>query len=224
MQYIFFDVDGVLVHGYHARPELRVCWDEKLTEDFGIDRKRFTEEFIFGPFIKEVIVGKKGMKETLAEALPHLGCSATPQAFVDYWLEKDSNVNHGLLEKARALKDSGEARLFIATNQAHDRAQHLMDKLGFGEVFEDIFHSARIGTTKPDPAFFRYVSDMLRLPDDPKPIFFDDTPAVVSAARAFGWDAYEFIDISSLEQSSIVQGILGKNTSGKKLETCQPST
>lgn len=210
MQYIFFDVDGVLVHGYHARPELRVCWDEKLTEDFGIDRKRFTEEFIFGPFIKEVIIGKKDMKAALAAALPDLGCSVAPQEFIDYWLEKDSNVNHPLLEKARALKDSGAARLFIATNQAHDRAQYLMDKLGFGDVFEDIFHSAHIGATKPDPAFFRHVSDTLRLPADPRPIFFDDTPAVVVAAREFGWDAYEFIDVSSLGQSDIVQNILGK--------------
>ncbi|NDC56614.1 MAG: haloacid dehalogenase, partial [Alphaproteobacteria bacterium] len=36
---IFFDVDGVLIHGYHARPELRQCWDENLPRDFGIDRE-----------------------------------------------------------------------------------------------------------------------------------------------------------------------------------------
>ena len=34
---VLFDVDGVLVHGYHARPELQLRWDENLLEDLGID-------------------------------------------------------------------------------------------------------------------------------------------------------------------------------------------
>lgn len=210
MQYIFFDVDGVLVHGYHARPELRVCWDENLTEDFGIDRKRFTEEFIFGPFIKEVLIGKRDMKHALAEWLPRLNCDAMPEDFISYWLRKDGNVNHDLLEKVRRMKETGKARLFIATNQAHDRARHLMDKLGFSEIFEDIFHSARIGTVKPERAYFQYIADALTLPGNPKPIFFDDTPAVVAAARDFGWDAHEFLDVSSLDQSEVVRDLLGK--------------
>jgi putative hydrolase of the HAD superfamily len=208
MQYIFFDVDGVLVHGYHARPELRVCWDENLTEDFGIDRKRFTDEFIFGPFSKQVLTGKRDLKHALAEALPRLGSTADPQAFIDYWLRKDATINHDLLARAKALKARGNIRLFIATNQAHDRARYLMDTLGFGAVFEDIFHSARAGVTKPNVAYFQYISDTLCLPQDPKPIFFDDTPTVVAAARAFGWDAYEFLNISSLDQSDVIRDLL----------------
>ncbi|MDF2983165.1 MAG: hypothetical protein K0Q69_2937, partial [Devosia sp.] len=27
---VLFDVDGVLVHGYHARPEKQIRWDENL--------------------------------------------------------------------------------------------------------------------------------------------------------------------------------------------------
>lgn len=150
------------------------------------------------------------MKHALAEWLPRLGCGATPEDFISYWLRKDGNVNHGLIEKAKKLKEVGDVRLFIATNQAHDRARYLMDELGFGEVFEDIFHSARIGTVKPDRGYFQYIADALNLPGNPKPIFFDDTPAVVTAAREFGWDAYEFIDVSSLDQSDVVRGLLGK--------------
>lgn len=210
MQYIFFDVDGVLVHGYHARPELRVCWDETLTEDFGIDRKRFTEEFIFGPFVKEVLVGKRDMAHALAEWLPGLGSDADPQEFIAYWLKKDGNVNHALFERIKTLKQSKDVRLFVATNQAHDRARYLMNELGFGKIFEDIFHSARVGAIKPDRAYFEYIADTLKLPAHPKPIFFDDTPAVVAAARDFGWEAHEFLDVSSLDQSETVRGLLGK--------------
>ena len=35
MTAVLFDVDGVLVHGYHAKPEFRKCWDENLERDFG---------------------------------------------------------------------------------------------------------------------------------------------------------------------------------------------
>ena len=43
---IVFDVDGVLVHGYHARPDLRDRWDEALL-GIGINPDRFQREFIF---------------------------------------------------------------------------------------------------------------------------------------------------------------------------------
>ena len=54
MQIVLFDVDGVLIHGYHARSELRICWDENLERDFGINRDKFKNEFIFGEFRKKI--------------------------------------------------------------------------------------------------------------------------------------------------------------------------
>lgn len=208
MQIVFFDVDGVLVHGYHARPELRKCWDEKIKEDFGIDRERFKNEFILGPFLKEVIIGKKDLKEALSEILPDLGYKQDPQDFIDYWLQNDSNINHDLLEKIRILKDSKKVRLFIATNQEHNRAKHLMHTLGFDQYFEDIFYSARIGVLKPSHDFFKYISDILKLSPDQKPIFFDDTPNVITAAKEFGWDAVEFLNVSNLNQNDFIRKTL----------------
>ncbi|MDD9899671.1 MAG: HAD-IA family hydrolase, partial [Alphaproteobacteria bacterium] len=98
-------------------------------------------------------------------------------------------------------------RLFIATNQEHNRAAYLMKELGFEKVFEDIFHSARIGIAKPDPAYYAHVSNLLPASTMP-PIFFDDTPAVVEGARAHGWDAYAFNGIENLNDSDFVRGIL----------------
>ena len=34
---IFFDVDGVLIHGWHAKPERRRPWDATLQQDLGVD-------------------------------------------------------------------------------------------------------------------------------------------------------------------------------------------
>lgn len=208
MQIVLFDVDGVLVHGYHARPELCRCWDENIEEDFGIDRERFKNEFIFGPFIKEVIIGKKDLKKSLSDILPNLGCKEDPQKFIDYWLKNDSKINYDLLEKVKILKESKKVRLFIATNQEHNRAKYLMHSLGFDQYFEDIFYSARIGSLKPSREYFQYISDSLNLSDNQKPIFFDDTPNVIAGAKEFGWNAIEFLNISNLNENEFIRKIL----------------
>ena len=160
-QVILFDVDGVLIHGYHARPELRKCWDENITQDFGIDRERFKNEFIFRSFVKDVLVGKKDLKDALSACLPNLGYTGDPQNFIDYWLKNDANVNHDLLDRIKILKASGETRLFIATNQEHNRARFLMSALGFADYFDDIFYSARIGSTKPSREYFDWITTKL---------------------------------------------------------------
>ena len=207
MRNILFDVDGVLIHGYHAREDLRRCWDENLTQDLGICRERFKTEFIFGPFIKEVITGKTDLHDALSQALPTLGYTDDAQTVIDYWLKNDSHINTYLIEKVKMLKNSGKVRLFIATNQEHTRAAYLMKELGVEKGFEDIFHSDRIGIDKPDPAYYAHVSNLLPASTMP-PIFFDDTPAVVEGARAHGWDAYAFNGIENLNDSDFVRGIL----------------
>ena len=122
-QVILFDVDGVLIRGYSARAQMRRCWDENLEQDFGITPAQFRDHFIFGPFAKEVLVGKKSLQDALAETLPEMGRpEIAPQDIVDYWLENDSMLNEDLLTKISILKDSGKARLFIATNQEDNRA------------------------------------------------------------------------------------------------------
>jgi putative hydrolase of the HAD superfamily len=213
MPVVLFDVDGVLVHGYHARPERRQCWDEHLQRDFSIDRERFKNEFILGPFVQEVIVGKRSLKEALASVLPALGFNGDPQTLIDYWLRNDANLNRELLVEISALKRSGRVRLFIATNQEHLRAQYLMNEMGLGEYFDGIFYSARIGHCKPSAEYFGYISRALKLSDNEKPLLFDDTPSVIAGAKAFGWDAIEFVDSASLHESALIRGILAGSRS-----------
>lgn len=192
---VLFDVDGVLVHGYHARPERQVRWDERLLEDLGVDPDRFREEFIYGPFVGEVVIGQLPLIEALDRVLPALGYQGSPMTFANYWLSHDSHVNVPLVETVRRLKSAGQSRLFIATNQDHMRAQWLWFTLGFGELFEDIFYSARFGAMKPSAPFFDAVERRLGPQDEP-PLFFDDRAEVIEAARTRGWDAvlYDTLD------------------------------
>lgn len=188
---VFFDVDGVLVHGYHARPELTRRWNENLLEDLGVDPERFTQEFIFDIFIKKVVVGQMSLVEALDRRLPSLGYKGSPMVFVDYWLTHDSELNRPLLELVRKLKQRDDVRLYIATNQDHLRAHWLWQNMGLASLFDDIFYSARVGIRKPQRGFFDFIEHRIGPQAEP-PLFFDDTPDVVAGARAHGWEAVVF--------------------------------
>lgn len=188
---VLFDVDGVLVNGYHARPERQIRWDENLLHDLGVDPERFRVEFIYDVFIKKVIIGQMPLVEALDRTLPSLGYKGSAMNFVSYWLSHDSHVNQPMLDTIGKLRQSSDARLYIATNQDHMRAQWLWLTLGFRDHFEDIFYSARFGVLKPNPSYFDAVASRLGRQSEP-PLFFDDREEVVAAARRAGWEAVLF--------------------------------
>lgn len=207
MRTIFFDVDGVLVHGYHAKPELRKCWDENIEKDLGVNRNHFAENFIFGPFVKEVIVGKVPLRYALNEYLLSINSKVNVDDFIEYWLSHDANINEPLIQKVKLLKRTSQVRLLIATNQEHTRANYLMNERCLKLYFDDIFYSARIGFSKPSRQYFEKVSELIGNQHEP-PIFFDDTQSVVDAANDFGWEAYQFDNVSDLGKSPLLASLL----------------
>ncbi|UYO00629.1 MAG: HAD-IA family hydrolase [Devosia sp.] len=194
---VLFDVDGVLINGYHSNPERVVPWDKNLLADTGVDPDRLRKEFVFETFVKKVVVGEMAFTDALEKHLPALGYKGSPMAFARYWLEKDSNLNQPVIDVVRKLRAAGDCRLFIATNQEHMRASWLWSVLKLGDLFDDIFYSARIGARKPDPRFYKFVDEKIG-PDDRPPLFFDDTDAVVVGARKAGWEATLFDTVDDL--------------------------
>lgn len=189
---VLFDIDGVLVHGYHSKPELlQKRWDANLLEDLGIDPDAFQQKFIYDVFIKKVIVGKVGLVEALDRVLPQLGYSGPTQRVVAYWLESDSHLNIELIEVVRRLRARDDLRLYLATNQEHLRAQWLWQGLRLGELFDDMFYAARLGVAKPDAGFYAEVDRRIGPQSEP-PLFFDDSPKVIAGARKAGWEAVQF--------------------------------
>lgn len=188
---VLFDVDGVLVHGYHANPARVRAWDANLLADTGVDPERFRQEFIFDVFVKRVIIGEMSLIDALERRLPSLGYKGSPMAFAHYWLTQDSVLNEPLLDVVRKLKARGDLKLYIATNQEHLRANRLWSHMGLSELFEDIFYAARIGAQKPDPRFFDFIEHRIGPQAEP-PLFFDDSPKVIEGARKHGWEAVLF--------------------------------
>ena len=206
---ILFDVDGVLVHGIHAKPAFSRFWDEHLEADFGISRTDFRDQFIHKAFVSEVLTGRLTLFNALRQVLPTIGYGGDPQDLIDYWMERDAVPTPGLLPYIERLHASPTVRLFIATNQESVRASYLMNVMGLGRYFQGIFSSARLGVLKPDLQFFERIETLLDRPGE-KPTFFDDRQEVVDAARSAGWDAHQFDTPEDVRKSMIVTSVLSE--------------
>jgi len=195
---IFFDVDGVLIDGWHADPARRKPWDATIEEDLGVDREAFGRLFFaksaerpVSPMM-ECVSGRRDLKDALAEVLPETGYTGTVDDFVAYWFEKDSNLDADVFDIVARLAESDDTQLYVATGQEHYRARHLWDDLGFSRHFSGMFYSAKIGCLKHEPRFFEAINAELGIGPEEKPLFFDDTPRIVEQANAVGWDAVHF--------------------------------
>lgn len=211
---IIFDVDGVLVDGWHADPARRKPWNLALKEDLGIDPERFDARFFTpGPRgelsrMERCLRGEQDLEEALGEVLPELGFRGEPRHFAEYWFRKDSNVNAEVLDVVRRLAAAPGVRLYIATGQEHRRAEYLWQQLEFRRWFDAIFYSAGIGHLKTEPEFFHAINRELSLAPGERPLFFDDQPHVVDLARAVGWEAVVVETAADVREHPWVQRLL----------------
>jgi putative hydrolase of the HAD superfamily len=211
---IFFDVDGVIIDGWHYNPARRRPWDTNLEQDFGINREAFQKAFFFPPtpgedsLMEKCLKGDSDLKDVLAKLLPALGCRRTEDEFVDYWFTRNSHLNENVATVIKQLKQRDDVELYLATAQEPHRAKYLWHELGFKELFKEIFYSARLGVAKNTVSFFSKINLELDIGPEEHPLYFDDTPDVVRAAKEAGWDAYEFDTIIDLTRNNRILGLI----------------
>ncbi|MGO4837341.1 HAD-IA family hydrolase, partial [Rhizobiaceae sp. 2RAB30] len=75
------------------------------------------------------------------------------------------------------------------------------------------FYAARMGVAKPDPEFFRRVEARIG-PQTERPLFFDDSRSVVSAANDYGWESVVFTDVGDCAGHPWIAGRLDALTAG----------
>ncbi len=202
---IFFDVDGVLIDGWHINPSLRKPWNESLEEDLGVNTQAF-EDALFresGGESKSPMtactLGEADLKNTLGVILPTLGYTGTIDAFLAYWFTRDSNINTAVLDLVLELNKNDKVELYIATAQEHHRATYLWEQLGFSANFLRMFYTAGIGYLKKDVRFYQNINASLNIDSTlESPLFFDDQPAVVDVARSAGWNATVFNSVNDI--------------------------
>ncbi len=212
---IFFDIDGVIIDGWHAKPEHRKPWDATIEQDLGVSREAFRRAFFTPPrrgtdsLMSACVRGEGDLKDILTKLLPALGYRGSVDAFVEYWFVKDSNINQDVLKIMKRLRQCEEVELYLATGQEHHRAAYLWNDLGLKELFNDIFYSARLGVPKNRTGFYTKINAQLDISPSERPLFFDDTDTAVAAARAAGWDAHIFDTVEDLSRNSRLMSIFG---------------
>lgn len=212
---IFFDVDGVLIDGWHVKAELRKPWNANLEADLGVNVKEFEDAFFGVPdgernsMMDMCVMGKQDLKAALTSVLPTLGYRGSAEEFVSYWFEKDSNINPEVFDIVTQLNAIPEVELFVATGQEHYRASYLWDQLEFSSHFTKIYYSANIGFLKSNPLFFEAINAELGLAElTDKPLFFDDSETVVEASIAAGWEGVVFNSVDDLRYHSKISDLL----------------
>jgi len=205
---IFFDVDGVLIDGWHANPALRKPWDATVQADLGIDRDAFQRLFFNAPAGKpnsamfECITGRRKLKDALADVLPQVGYRGSVESFICYWFERDSNVNPDVFRLLTEIRERSGNRMYVATGQEHHRARYLWNDLGFSNYFDGMFYSAEIGHAKKDLRFFEAINRSLGIEPSERPLFFDDQPEIIELAKRAGWDGTTFTSIRDIREHS----------------------
>ncbi len=175
---LLFDADGVLI-----RSELASVYFER---EYGIDRNA-SIAFYTGPFL-DCLTGNKEMHEVLPVFLEKWGWQKSPEDFAQEWFDYENKVDAQLIEYIQKLR-SRHINAYVATNQERQRAQYMLDRMGFGESFDGLFASAHLGAIKPDMVFFETLLEKLGISDKTSVLFWDDTLANVEAAKAFGINA-----------------------------------
>jgi len=191
---LMLDVDGVLVH---ASAEDGASWAADIERNLGIDPQHLQEAF-FEPHWTDIVTGRKDLAAVLDACLPALAPGLSAQDFIDYWFERDSRIDAGVVADCDALRRGG-LRIYLATNQEHLRAAHLMDGLGLRDHVDGIVYSARVGARKPERTFF----DAALMHSGSRPentLLVDDTLANVEAARGAGWQARHWTEGADLLQ------------------------
>lgn len=184
----FFDIDGVLINGFHTRTERRRRWDSDIEKDLGISFDRFQD--IFKGWFLDAIQGRVDFETTMQHWLNEHGFNLPAKEVIDYWHRRDSDINASVLDVVKGLYALKDTQTFTATNQTHERIAYLRDTLGWGLYFTDFYYSARLGCLKYDSAYFAQIEKELAFdPKENPPLYFDDDPRNVEVASNRGWDA-----------------------------------
>ncbi len=190
---IFFDIDGVLIDGYHHNPKYRRMWSENIHHDLGITQDHLSQYFKI--YFPDVIVGRADLHDTMTAHLTAAGHTIPTQTVIDYWLSHDAVINQKSWNMAAKWAAQPNTTLYLATHQEKNRADYLWNKLNFKSTFKDMFYSGKMGLTKDNPAFFNAINDQLSIDlTQTRVIYWDDTPSCLASANAAGWSETVLVD------------------------------
>jgi putative hydrolase of the HAD superfamily len=185
---ILFDADGVLIINEKK-------FSEVLDEKCGISLD-ITSDFFKGKFA-ECLIGKADLREELQGLLHKWGWNGSVDDFMGLWFKTQHNINKALMDGVKKLRKNG-MKCYLATNNEKYRTEYIINKMGFGRVFDGVFSSCNFGYSKHEPEFLKKVIDAVDLKPE-EILLWDDDLVNVNAAKKLGLRAEHYISISDFK-------------------------
>jgi putative hydrolase of the HAD superfamily len=160
----------------------RMWWKQVVTRS--MHDKAFTDPAAFEAFFEEVYL--------------HY---AKPEAW---------GIYPEVMEVLEALRDHGVDMVVLSNWDA--RLHKVLDGLGLGEYMGQRFISAELGWEKPDPAIYRHVAEILRIPPTGLLSVGDDPRNDVEGPKKAGWRTVQ-IERPKRDLWAVVQAVTGKKGS-----------
>lgn len=172
---ILFDADGVILVGRKFSEYLEINF--KLSKNF--------KSIFFGSIFKEVLMGRKDLKEVLSLYIKDWGWDKSVDKFLELWFTSEDVVNKRLISYVQVLRQKS-IKCCIATNQEKYRVNYMREKMSFSNLFDKIYYSASLGHVKPDSRFFKKILNDLKGFKSGEILYWDDSSEYVKAARKLG--------------------------------------
>lgn len=204
---IVWDFDGVINHQWNAGG---FVWHAHLQRDLGITPEAFNAYTFASGRFDEVMRGKRDVLDVLADVLQGIEHNTYPQELLDYWFERDFNVDAEML----ALMDEVQARghtSVIGTNNEPRRAKRIWEDHGLPERAARFFTSGHVGHAKPDREFYDHIATEMQVANPARILLIDDTPHCIAGAQEAGWQAHQYGDSSKYQLGNVadLRAVLG---------------
>jgi len=181
MTLYIFDMGGVVARHTDVFPDvlhtLEVTWEQFLV--------------FAGEDLENLFNGKVSTDEFWARFSRRYGREVKEEMFGTFF---HPSIDREVTDLLRELK--AHARVVCGTNTFDPHYEYHLSR-GHYDVFDAVYASNKMGLSKPDPAFYRYI--LKKEAVNPENAFFvDDTEVNVVSAERLGINAILFKDSRSL--------------------------
>jgi len=176
-----FDMGGVVARNTDVFPHVLRYLD--------ITREEFLT--LAGENLEKLLQGKVSTDEFWARFSRMYGKKVEEELFGKFF---HSSIDREVMDLITQLK--GSSRVVCGTNTLDPHYDYHLDR-GHYDIFDAVFASHKIGLSKPNPEFYRYI--LRNEGVNPENVFFvDDTEVNVLSAKRMGINATLFRDSKSL--------------------------
>ena len=185
---IFFDFGGVIIN----TPSVR--WVKRWKKVLGINNNQEILEMLENPqdsqLVKDICLGKIPEDTMWVMMTEQWHLNPALLAKIRNKLFSKRQLNKDVLNFMAEIRDQYQTA--ILSNAGDQSRQLMVDTYQLDRYVDKIIISAEEGVIKPDPRIFEIA--MTRMNAEPETsLLLDDTLENVTAARAFGMEAVQFI-------------------------------